>query len=63
MLSENRMADRGCSHLNGIDSAKEPKIRACAECVKTRRAVGAPSHVPGVRNRAVLRQLAEPTPE
>lgn len=29
------MADRGCSHLNSIDSVKQPEVRECAECVKT----------------------------
>jgi hypothetical protein len=29
------MADRGCSHLNAIDSVKHPEAAECAECVKT----------------------------
>jgi uncharacterized UBP type Zn finger protein len=28
------MADRGCGHLNAIDSVKQPEVRECAECVK-----------------------------
>ena len=29
------MTDRGCSHLNSIESVKQPQVRECAECVKT----------------------------
>jgi hypothetical protein len=29
------MADRGCAHLNSIQSVKQPQVRECAECVKT----------------------------
>jgi hypothetical protein len=28
------MSDRGCAHLNAIDSVKQSEIRECAECVK-----------------------------
>ncbi|MBV9618356.1 MAG: UBP-type zinc finger domain-containing protein [Verrucomicrobia bacterium] len=28
------MTDRPCSHLNSIDSVKQPKILECVECVK-----------------------------
>lgn len=29
------MSGRGCSHLDTIDSVKLPRVRECAECVKT----------------------------
>jgi hypothetical protein len=28
------MSDRGCSHLNSVDSVKQPNVPECAECVK-----------------------------
>ena len=28
------MADRGCPHLDAIDSIKQPQLRECAKCVK-----------------------------
>jgi hypothetical protein len=28
------MPDRGCGHLNAVDSVKQPEVRECAECVK-----------------------------
>jgi hypothetical protein len=28
------MSDRGCSHLNAVESVKQPEIRECTECVK-----------------------------
>jgi hypothetical protein len=28
------MSDRGCSHLDAIESIKQPQRRECAECVK-----------------------------
>ena len=28
------MSDRGCSHLDAIDSIKQPQRRECEECVK-----------------------------
>src|SRR5207247_2880656 len=28
------MSDRGCSHLNAIESIKQPQRRECEECVK-----------------------------
>jgi len=28
------MPDRGCSHLNAVESVKQPKVLECVECVK-----------------------------
>ncbi len=28
------MTDRPCSHLNAVESVKQPKVRECVECVK-----------------------------
>jgi len=28
------MPDRGCGHLNAVESVKQPEVRECAECVK-----------------------------
>lgn len=29
------MAERGCFHLDAIDSVRQPEVRECAECAKT----------------------------
>jgi len=59
------MSDRGCSHLDAIDSIKQPQRRECEECVQIgaqwihRRILGSSPHLPDMRSHALLRQLAE----
>jgi hypothetical protein len=60
------MSDRGCSHLDAIDSIKQPQRRECEECVQVgaqwihRRILGSSRHLPDMWSHALLRQLAEP---
>ena len=53
------MSGEACTHIEAISSVKHAKTRQCEECVKNRRPLAAPAHLPDLRRHAVLRFVAE----
>jgi len=47
------MSDRGCTHLDAIESIKQPQRRECE--------LGSSADLPDMWSHALLRQLAKPS--
>ena len=53
-----------CTHLDHVHVTELPEaVDGCEDCLAAGDAVAAPAHLPGVRPRRLLRQLAEPARE
>ncbi len=48
-----------CTHVKDHMKNVKPHTKGCEECLKMRRHLGAPAHVPGVRPRGLLRLIEE----
>ena len=49
-----------CTHLDHVQVTELPEsVAGCEDCLRDRRPLAAPAHLPGVRPRRLLRRLAQ----